>query len=52
VVKVLRAWNELRSMVHIPRSVFAAVRPRLPNGADVDYWLKDDQDRTIASRRQ
>jgi soluble lytic murein transglycosylase-like protein len=42
VVKVLHAWSALRSMIHIPRSVFAAAQPRLPDGPDVNYWLKDD----------
>jgi soluble lytic murein transglycosylase-like protein len=44
VVKVLQAWNALRSMVHLPHRVFAAARTRrLPSGADVHYWLGDDK---------
>jgi soluble lytic murein transglycosylase-like protein len=38
VLKVLRAWNELRGIVHLPKAVFAKRDPR-PHGADVDYWL-------------
>jgi soluble lytic murein transglycosylase-like protein len=37
VFKVLRAWNELRSSVHVPRIRLALAAPR-PRGADVDYW--------------
>lgn len=37
VLKVLRAWNVLRSAVHLPRSVFTAVAPH-PQAADIDYW--------------
>jgi len=39
VIRVLRAWNALRSAVHLPRSVFAAA-PH-PHAADIDYWLDD-----------
>lgn len=41
VVKVLRAWNALRSMVHIPRSVFVASSRQHETGADITYWLDD-----------
>jgi len=42
VLKVLRAWSDLRSAVHLPRSVWtvAASAPH-EHGADVDYWLGD-----------
>lgn len=40
VLKVLRAWNVLRSTVHIPKSALAATELR-GHGADVDYWLDD-----------
>ena len=39
VVKVLRAWNALRSSVHIPRSVWSTTIAA--HGPDVDYWLRD-----------
>lgn len=42
VVKVLRAWSELRAMVHIPRSAMLAKDSRV-GGADVTYWLDDDR---------
>jgi soluble lytic murein transglycosylase-like protein len=44
VLKVLRAWNELRSAVRLPRSVWIATAQR-PHAADVDYWLSDDNER-------
>lgn len=40
VVKVLRAWSALRSMVHIPRSALLAAAPR-DAAPDVNYWLDD-----------
>jgi hypothetical protein len=41
VLKVLRAWNELRSAVHLPRNVWMATSQPRARGADVDYWLND-----------
>jgi len=40
VLKVLRAWSELRGIVHIPKTA-VATRETRPHGADVDYWLND-----------
>ncbi len=40
VVKVLRAWNELRSIVHLPPSAFVTAKA-LPHGPDIQYWLGD-----------
>ena len=40
VLKVLRAWNVLRSTVHIPRAAFAAAALGA-QGPDVNYWLDD-----------
>lgn len=42
VLKVLRAWNELRTTVRLPRSVWAATAPRA-HAADIDYWLNGQQ---------
>jgi len=41
VLKVLRAWNELRSIVRLPRSVWTAARASHAHAPDVDYWLDD-----------
>ena len=41
VIRVLRAWNELRSAVHLPRSVWNAEAAPHPHAADIDYWLDD-----------
>jgi soluble lytic murein transglycosylase-like protein len=41
VVKVLRAWNQLRSIVHIPRQALVAAERPQAHGADIDYWLHD-----------
>lgn len=40
VLKVLHAWNELNHRVRIPRRALELAR--LPHGADVDYWLRDE----------
>jgi soluble lytic murein transglycosylase-like protein len=40
VLKVLRAWNVLRSTVHIPKSAWLAVAAQA-HAPDVDYWLND-----------
>ena len=39
VVKVLRAWRDLKAAVHIPSVVDLAASA---HGPDVDYWLHDD----------
>jgi soluble lytic murein transglycosylase-like protein len=43
VVKVLRAWHEVQSSVHIPRNAYPLlhVDGSEPHGDDVDYWLGD-----------
>ena len=38
VLKVLRVWHHLQRTVHIPKAALAA----LPQGPDINYWLKDD----------
>jgi len=38
VLKVLRAWNVLRSTVHLPSSAWAVTAPR-EHAPDIDYWL-------------
>ena len=45
VLKVLRAWNEVRTAVHLPHSVWTATSEARARGADVDYWLSDDGNR-------
>jgi soluble lytic murein transglycosylase-like protein len=41
VVKVLRAWSALRSMVHIARIPAVVATEVKASGPDVDYWMKD-----------
>ncbi|MDQ2871847.1 MAG: lytic transglycosylase domain-containing protein [Candidatus Eremiobacteraeota bacterium] len=40
VVKVMRAWKHVQSVVHLPRAVLAVVSTRYPhpNSADISYW--------------
>jgi soluble lytic murein transglycosylase-like protein len=39
VVKVLRAWNQLRGIVRLPKAAFTTASAPRPRGADIDYWL-------------
>ncbi len=47
VLKVLRAWDEVRSTVHLPKSalVLAKAEPARARGDDVDYWLNGSTER-------
>jgi len=40
VLKVLRAWNVLRSTVRIPKSAWLAATEQ-GHAPDVDYWTDD-----------
>lgn len=40
VLKVLRAWHHLQSVVRLPR-VFDLAKAGAPSTPDVDYWLND-----------
>ena len=39
VVKVLRAWDQLKSAVHIPVVREEVAVADVAHGADVDYWV-------------